>query len=484
MENNIVQDFQNLRVFSSYNINRMDELVQDLTNALEETSKGIRSGGNQENNTAGAVVRRYHKKRRGARRTAVNLWKRGTISEASESSIDEAIRDYIDNVVTHSDSDDLALNHRKHRLMVPVTEPIPPVESDSFTENLSPMRPQRRRRRYKHMAVDVLQSVDGPDMFNNAGSKISSTETPVPVATSPCHSSGSMLHGKKRESLHNAGGSAHVGGQNITPGKRKRTGKSRSESTKTESKNDGDKESLDLDKMEIASISQESSSLSSSEFDSDVYINVDEGREADDEQSDFFHEPGPVCGIPEIIRWWENERVMDSDMAAGNQEFDSILFGTLAHLPESSQRSFRNRVDKLMARAESGREIKFGRRKLKGKMPRYTMMRFLQDREKWNMMQGGYYSPGASWNNGSYSNQSGDYKRRRQTPPPFSSEGGFVGHDAPPIPESNIGNQILQNMGWTPGSGLGAEGDGRQDPVIAFLHRGRRGLGYETQSDA
>lgn len=73
---------------------------------------------------------------------------------------------------------------------------------------------------------------------------------------------------------------------------------------------------------------------------------------ADDEQSDFFHEPGPVCGIPEIIRWWENERVMDSDMAAGNQEFDSILFGTLAHLPESSQRSFRNRVDKLMARAE------------------------------------------------------------------------------------------------------------------------------------
>lgn len=59
-----------------------------------------------------------------------------------------------------------------------------------------------------------------------------------------------------------------------------------------------------------------------------------------------------------------------------------------------------------------------------------------------------------------------------------------MGHDAPPIPESNIGNQILQNMGWTPGSGLGAEGDGRQDPVIAFLHRGRRGLGYETQSDA
>ena len=64
-------------------------------------------------------------------------------------------------------------------------------------------------------------------------------------------------------------------------------------------------------------------------------------------------------------------------------------------------------------------------------MPRYTMMRFLQDRERWNCMQGppggGHYSPGASWNSG-YSSQSGDYKRLRQTPPPpldTTEEGGI-----------------------------------------------------------
>ncbi|KAK7502711.1 hypothetical protein BaRGS_00005961 [Batillaria attramentaria] len=117
-------------------------------------------------------------------------------------------------------------------------------------------------------------------------------------------------------------------------------------------------------------------------------------------------------------------------------------------------------------------------------MPRYTMKRFLQERESWNVMQGGcHFSPGASWNSG-YSSQSGDYKRLRQTPPlPDATEEGFVGEDAVPIPESNIGNKMLQTMGWIPGSGLGAEGDGRQDPVVAYRRRGRKGLGYETQSD-
>lgn len=59
----------------------------------------------------------------------------------------------------------------------------------------------------------------------------------------------------------------------------------------------------------------------------------------------------------------------------------------------------------------------------------------------------------------------------------------FVGHNSAPIPDTNIGNKMLQNMGWTPGSGLGAGGDGRKDPVIAYLRNGRTGLGYESHSD-
>jgi len=54
---------------------------------------------------------------------------------------------------------------------------------------------------------------------------------------------------------------------------------------------------------------------------------------------------------------------------------------------------------------------------------------------------------------------------------------GFIGDDAEPIPESNIGNRMLQNMGWSPGSGLGAEGSGIKTPVVAYRRPRRQGLG-------
>ncbi len=46
------------------------------------------------------------------------------------------------------------------------------------------------------------------------------------------------------------------------------------------------------------------------------------------------------------------------------------------------------------------------------------------------------------------------------------------------IPDSNIGNQMLRNMGWTPGTGLGIHGNGIQDPVKAELRPRKCGLGY------
>ena len=259
MESNIVQDFQNLRVFSNRNINRMDELVQDLNNALEESSKGsTRNSGCQENSlSSGAVARRYHKRRRGARRAAGNLlyeWKRCTISEASESSIDEAIRDYIDNsVVTHSDSDDLSLAYSKQRLVVPVSEPVPPVESDSFTENLSPMRPQRRRRRYKHMAVDSLQAISRPEAADGSSTKRTSAPAAAPSTTTVTE--------RKRVShhVHSVPGSSRSGIQNIVSGKRKRCSKSRSEVTTKDPRPGHDKNSADpdnMDNMDVGSISQ------------------------------------------------------------------------------------------------------------------------------------------------------------------------------------------------------------------------------------
>lgn len=54
-------------------------------------------------------------------------------------------------------------------------------------------------------------------------------------------------------------------------------------------------------------------------------------------------------------------------------------------------------------------------------------------------------------------------KRFAEGPPPPPSP--------PPVPlapgkdENNVGNKLLKMMGWTEGSGLGTEGDGRVDPM-------------------
>jgi len=54
-------------------------------------------------------------------------------------------------------------------------------------------------------------------------------------------------------------------------------------------------------------------------------------------------------------------------------------------------------------------------------------------------------------------------------------------HDAPPAPApppappvapakdgNNIGNKLLKKMGWSEGTGLGTEGDGRVDPMYVY----------------
>lgn len=55
---------------------------------------------------------------------------------------------------------------------------------------------------------------------------------------------------------------------------------------------------------------------------------------------------------------------------------------------------------------------------------------------------------------------------------------GFVGENAQPISENNIGNRMLQNMGWTPGSGLGRDGKGLAEPIQAMQRPKGLGLGF------
>lgn len=69
---------------------------------------------------------------------------------------------------------------------------------------------------------------------------------------------------------------------------------------------------------------------------------------ADDEQSDFYYESGPACGIPGIIRWWENS---PGDIEAeSDRQFQQILSSSLEHVPKSSKLAFQARVTRMMAK--------------------------------------------------------------------------------------------------------------------------------------
>ncbi|RMC12388.1 hypothetical protein DUI87_09903 [Hirundo rustica rustica] len=71
----------------------------------------------------------------------------------------------------------------------------------------------------------------------------------------------------------------------------------------------------------------------------------------------------------------------------------------------------------------------------------------------------------------------GDIKRRRKAAP-LPGPTGFVGENTQPIPENNIGNRMLQSMGWTPGTGLGPDGKGIAEPIRAIQRPKGLGLGF------
>jgi len=52
-----------------------------------------------------------------------------------------------------------------------------------------------------------------------------------------------------------------------------------------------------------------------------------------------------------------------------------------------------------------------------------------------------------------------------------------IGANSEPIPEHNIGNKMLQSMGWAPGTGLGSDGQGIKTPIFATVRPRRQGLG-------
>ncbi|KAJ4939651.1 hypothetical protein JOQ06_029094 [Pogonophryne albipinna] len=161
----------------------MDELVQDLVSALEQTSEQSKLGELwQEMVLSPLHQRRQIRRSRGHRRyrqsSLYPLQHRRCWIEASESSLDEtkghrekSSSSIAASVANCSDSDDVTPTNRWRSVMRgPVRNRQPSwPESDSFTEN-NPGRQLRRRRKVKRMTSDVtvrlqqklkVSSVDG-----------------------------------------------------------------------------------------------------------------------------------------------------------------------------------------------------------------------------------------------------------------------------------------------------------------------------------
>lgn len=564
MDKSIIRDFAKLRVLTPYDFQRMDELVQDLTNALEESS---------------AIASGKQHKRRGKKRRPLKL---GTMapcsvtppdavlfpSEESASSVDEVkLSKGAVGLAHQSDSDGVSssgrlalLNYVQRLTHLPVGHF---VESDSVNENFSPVRPHRRKRKFKRMAVDPSSSISDPTGLGATGL------IPIPgrkPQRKKDKSGFTLYHGDVESSWRSH--DCELAVSPVFPGKRKHSMRERSvelietdgvsmsgpasrhqpslvlagcstsgfgiiqdgvKGSQTsigspflthEAQVDGGEENM------CTIIDSSSSSLSSSDSDTGIHTN-DEGREGDDEQSDFYHESGPACGIPGVTPWWENDIDEEKETQAMDETFQSILNGSFQHMSYESQQAFRARVYRLSTMP--GREIRAGRRRLRDRRPGFTIVssvnekisRFLQDPEqnelklyhmrKKEMDQLTHLASLYSLNmhsEGSKKNHcpvltktrnttqatsvdkcgvgnlwagltsANDIKRRRRTPPASPEIEGHAEEPIEPIPETNIGNQMLRNMGWEPSSGLGTQSDTFRTPLLSLMRPKYQGLGF------
>ncbi|XP_011615179.1 G patch domain-containing protein 2-like isoform X3 [Takifugu rubripes] len=296
--------------------NMMDELVQDLVSALEQTSEQSKLGELWEEMVLSPLrQRRQIRRRRGQRRyresSLFPLKHRCCWIEASESSLDE-MKEYRKTssstiaaaVATCSDSDDTVSNNRWHQLMrhpAGTRQPSWP-ESESLTENNSG-RQLRRRRKVKRMISDVTVRLQPKVKVPNVDGKRR-------------HGSSHLQHlsGVKKRSV------SWVGAERQSEGARL-MGK---ECWKRKEHRDGADENM--------SEGETSSTCSS---DPGLFTN-DEGRQGDDEQSDWFFEGdcGVGTAVNGLLSSWDSDKQLSLD---GNCPSPTFLLP-----PRPSHRAFRH----------------------------------------------------------------------------------------------------------------------------------------------
>lgn len=502
MERTIIQGIKRLRVLTPYDYDNMDELVQDLSNALEESSYSRLSPSKVKK---GRSWKRRSKSTGNLITLGSSVPKSSAVSEDSESSLDDRIRyrmDYSANgSQPQSDSDDIKPTRYHHHQLTSWRHcPTNMVESDSVNENFHPARQHRRKRKFKRMAVDPQPGVEAelraptcvPSLMQkvkrvrslkamkNKGKMSKFCDADVENICSGMLEEKAGFCGKRKRSIRER--SVECSGydevQDFVTGKMIVGVDGSSKWTGTNSLMEYDGVAATKTPIEASS-----SGLSSSESDGGILTN-DEGREADDEHSDFFHEPGPECNIPGVSSWWDEEHLLSTSSSATDPQFEAILTGNFQYLSEKSKQIYHFRVNQLQA-CGNNREIRAGRRRL-GKLqrPPFSIMSSVNEKIGiFDPMQN-ENTPGISLDSTLCKSSLGDIKRRRRTPPVTSACQGFVGDTADSLPEANVGNRMLKNMGWEPAAGLGLLGDGIPSPLKAHVRSKSRVLGFGNAADS
>ncbi|XP_056150588.1 G patch domain-containing protein 2 isoform X2 [Lampris incognitus] len=504
----------------------MDELVHDLVSALEESSEQAARGGFGDGGdhalAVGCLLKRQARKRRGRKRRSDNPhppWETGHLSEASESSVEEH-KDYrasaggVSAANSHtrdnSDSDEQLGPKRRTPLTADMGRGKRPLWQDDLgvLGSAEGTRSLRRRRKVKRMAVDTPLEPVNP-------SSTMLGPPPVPKAHSGYRLSGvGTAEGRGARELCGVGPLGPGGKSRVKKRKlaaNKLGAEAADEGVVVESEDPisaqlgGSKDKMELEEQKGSDedMSDSETSSVSNSSDGGLYTN-DEGRQGDDEQSDWFYEgepgsgpaPGGACGVAGVVPWWERETGSE-ELDLVDPVFNSILTGSFPLMSPRAQRGFQARLSRIHGNRPSSEGVLQGS-SAQGFNDR--LARQAQDSEPW-------FSPGSRREHGQLHRDSrtdrghrrscsvktasrqtsghlgslctGDVKRRRKAAPLGSTAPtGVVGENASPLPETNMGNRMLQSMGWSPGMGLGPEGRGITEPIRATQRPKGAGLGF------
>ncbi|XP_060034431.1 G patch domain-containing protein 2 isoform X2 [Erinaceus europaeus] len=329
----------------------MEELVHDLVSALEESSEQARGGfaeTGDHSRSLSCPLKRQARKRRGRKRRSYNVhhsWETGhCLSEGSDSSLEEPSKDYRENhhhhhhhKKDHSDSDDqmlLAKRRPSSALTISARGKRPLWHEADFAADSLGTRTLRRRRKVKRMAVDLPQDVASKRTMTQAPEGCRDQDMDNEPAHHQCQEFAKSKVKKRKLKIIRQGPKMQDEGV---------------VALESEEAGRASKDKMEYEEQKVSDeLMSESDSSSLSSTDAGLFTN-DEGRQGDDEQSDWFYEKetGGACGITGVIPWWEKEDPRDLDKNLPDPVFESILTGSFPLMSHPGRRGFQARLSRL-----------------------------------------------------------------------------------------------------------------------------------------